>query len=239
MYIPAISGNALGEQNHHGKKLGEAGGFHIKKTSHTDGEIHFMPPNSIWTCWLLHTSGDRAPHVLSETIFILILLIASTRTPDGSLEKAWRSGWCKMWSSASIMFFQPFRRKKQPSLCLPPAPASRTLCCQFSHTAVFLRQPPSSRMSFPGAGRWQECAVWLHESSRNRFCETALWQNAREPHSREMLMFSNSSWQDQTSEGDAEPFWTVTARGKQKAVCQSHCGQMASSLWEKREEGNS
>lgn len=47
MYIPAISGNALGEQNHHGKKLGEAGGFHIKKTSHTDGEIHFMPLNSI------------------------------------------------------------------------------------------------------------------------------------------------------------------------------------------------
>lgn len=100
---------------------------------------------------------------------------------------------------------------------------------------MFLRKPPSSRMSFPGAGRWQECAVWLHESSRNRFCKIALWQNASELHSREMLMFSNSSWQDKISEGDAEPFWTVTAWGKQKALCQFHCGQKASSHWEKRE----
>lgn len=155
------------------------------------------------------------------------------------LRKGWRPGRCERWCFVSIMFSQPFKRKKQPPLGLPPATASVVLRCWFSQVGKFLRQPPKSLMSFPGAGRWQECAVWLHESSRNRFCKIALRQNATEPQSREMLVFSNSSWQDKISEGDAEPFWTVTAGRKQKALCQFHCGRKASSHLEKREKESS
>lgn len=78
-------------------------------------------------------------------------------------------------------------------------------------------------------------ASWVTEKC---FCKIALWQNGTGPHSREMLTFSNSSWQDHWGgRRTLLDCWQV--RGKQKALCQLLCGHEEASHLEKREEDRS
>ena len=83
--------------------------------------------------------------------------------------------------------------------------APQILRCWFSPQSVFrdcLNSLSATLLPFPRTGRSDGCAIWLHESSRSRFCKTALWQNAAGPHGGEMWMwmFSNSSRQDEITD---------------------------------------
>ena len=106
-----------------------------------------------------------------------------------------------------IMSFQPLKGEKRTLYSVSyRLLAPQILRCRFSPQTVFLRPPEfsvsNSLLPFPCAGRSDGCAIWLHESSRSRFCKTALWQNAAGPHGGEMWMwmFSNSSRQDEITD---------------------------------------
>lgn len=118
-----------------------------------------------------------------------------------------------MWCFISIMFFQPLKRKKKKLVSSVSYQLSpKSYAARSANWVSFWESPRS--LSETGATvlspRWELTGMYClaPESSRSCFCETAPGQITTDPHRRaETCMFSNSSWWDEITEGDAEHFW--------------------------------
>lgn len=119
----------------------------------------------MWACWFLHTSGDCTLHVLSETIFILILLIFRTHLMKTKKWLIIQLVWNVVLYKHYVLSATQEEKKKKLASSVSYQLSPKPYAARSADWVWFWESPHSlsvtGLLSFPRGGSWQQCAAWL------------------------------------------------------------------------------